>query len=782
MQLARFDRAETIAQLTAILGAVPPTDLVEAVFARSEGNPFFTEELLASVRGGAGELPATVRDLLRGRLEVLPEPAQQVVRVAAVAGRQVSHGLLAAVAGLDELRLDEALRAAVAQQLLVTRPDGYEFRHALLQEVAYAGLLPGERVGLHARYAKALAERPALAGGSPAVAAAELASHWDAAEQPTQALPARVAAGLAAERARGFLEAHDHYGRALQLWDQVPHPGRPMDLDRVDLLARAAEAAAFTGAVQHAVGLLEEALGQVDPAAEPVRAAVLLARLGAHRGTALDQAGALAAHRRAEQLLAGTPPSAERARVLAAHAETLSLAWQEQDAIPRCEEAIAVARAVGARAEEAKALDLLGACLDHDDPDRAIALHREARQIAEQVGDAETVVRTYMNLSHALAGIGRDHEALDDAQEGYQRARQLGLERAIGSYVAANLAMRLLASGRWEDCERVTGELLAGDSWAAFALHAARGRLLLRQGDFVVAREQLDLALRLSPPPLRDDAWEALAELALWEGRLDDAQAAVDEGWRWYAEVDPDGVAPLALAPWYPLFLRLEADRAERAAARRTPREAAEARRRAAPIVAELDRLTTTRRAKATYPNVAGNLLLAQAERSRLQGDSGPERWRATTAAWDRLDRPFEAAYARYRQAEALLAAHAPRAQVQETLWVAHTAAVRLRAAPLRRELELLAQRGRVQLEAPTEPPVVKAKAPSAAASLGLTQREAQVLALVAVGRTNRQIGQEPFITEKTASLHVSRILAKLGVAGRGEAAAIAHRLGLDQQ
>jgi DNA-binding CsgD family transcriptional regulator len=108
--------------------------------------------------------------------------------------------------------------------------------------------------------------------------------------------------------------------------------------------------------------------------------------------------------------------------------------------------------------------------------------------------------------------------------------------------------------------------------------------------------------------------------------------------------------------------------------------------------------------------------------------------------------------------------------------------AVRLGAVPLRRELELLAQRGRVRLEAPAEPSAATAEAPSVAASLGLTQREAEVLALVAAGRTNRQIGQELFIAPKTASVHVSRILAKLGVAGRGEAAAVAHRLGLDKR
>jgi DNA-binding CsgD family transcriptional regulator len=199
--------------------------------------------------------------------------------------------------------------------------------------------------------------------------------------------------------------------------------------------------------------------------------------------------------------------------------------------------------------------------------------------------------------------------------------------------------------------------------------------------------------------------------------------------------------------------------------------------------VAELDRLTATPRPQAHYPIVVCNLLVAQAEQSRLQGHSDPKRWQAIVQAWERLERPFAAAYARFRQAEALLAVGAPRQQPEAVLRPAHQTVVRLGAVPLRREIELLDQRGRLSLE---EPPVDTPAAPpapsSAAASLGLTQREAEVLALVAEGRTNRQIGQALFITPRTAGVHVSRILAKLGVAGRGEAAAIAHRLGLDKQ
>ena len=332
LELPRLDHAQTGAQLVGILGAAPAAELVDGVFARSEGNPFFTEELLAAVRSGSRELPATLRDLLRGRVRELPEPAQHVLKVVAVAGRQVPHGLLATVAGLTDRQLDGALGEAVASQLLVTRPgrDGYDVRHALLREVVDADLLPGERARLHAGLAHAFSEQPEVTGVSPAVATAELAVHWDAAGEAAEALPARVRAGQAAELAHAFPEARDHYERALELWERVPEPGRPAGLDRVDLLDHTAQAAISTGAVGRAIELVEDAVGRVDPADEPVRAAVLLARLGDHRRVAGNETGALAAYQEAERLLAGTPPSTERARVLASHARTLALIWRSR--------------------------------------------------------------------------------------------------------------------------------------------------------------------------------------------------------------------------------------------------------------------------------------------------------------------------------------------------------------------------------------------------------------------------------------------------------------------
>jgi DNA-binding CsgD family transcriptional regulator/tetratricopeptide (TPR) repeat protein len=676
------------------------------------------------------------------------------------------------------------LRTAVAGQLLVTQPgeDGYEVRHALLREVVEADLLPGERVRLHGRYAKALAERPELAGVPPAVAAAELAAHWDAAGEPSRALPARVAAGLAAEHARAFAEAHRHYQRALEWWERVTDPERLAGLDRVELLARAAEAAAQTGSTDRAIALLEQALGHLDRAIDPIRAATLLRRLGGHRHTALDHAAALATYAEAEQLLAAATPSAEQAAVLADHAHELHAVGRPQEAIPRLEAAITIARLVGARAEEAFALDTLASCLDGpDDVDRSIALHLDARRLAEEVGDAETLVDTYLTLGDTLELAGRDQDALANDREGYQRARQLGLEHAVGSYVAWHLARQLLAAGRWAECERLTSEVLTADCWDAFDLYAVRSQLLARRGDFASAHEQLDRARQASRAANRDPAWQARAELALWEGDHHTASAAIAEGIGWRAGPEPNPPLSQYTSPWYALALRLAADRAERATAQRAADELTQIRRQAAPIVAELDRLVSSDVPMARHPGVRCNLLLAQAERSRLEAAPSPERWHLAATAWEGLQRPFEAAYARFRQAEALVAGGAARQQAEAALRAAHHTAVVLGAAPLRREIERLAQRGRLRLQEPVDL-AATSQGSSPVASLGLTQREAEVLALVAEGRTNRQIGQALFITEKTASVHVSRILAKLGVAGRGEAAAVAHRLGLDKR
>ena len=179
---------------------------------------------------------------------------------------------------------------------------------------------------------------------------------------------------------------------------------------------------------------------------------------------------------------------------------------------------------------------------------------------------------------------------------------------------------------------------------------------------------------------------------------------------------------------------------------------------------------------------MTANQVTAEAEWSRATGTSDPERWAASAQAWEALGYPWQAGYARWRQAEALLAQGAPRPDAAAALARARTLAGGLGARLLTAEIDSLGRRARIEPEFPParEAPGGQAPAPTTATDeFGLTPREREVLALVADGRSNRQIAEALFISDKTASVHVSNILAKLGVANRGEAAAVAHRLRL---
>jgi hypothetical protein len=274
----------------------------------------------------------------------------------------------------------------------VTRPggDGDEFRHALLREVAYADLLPGERARLHGEVAAAVAAHPGWADGAGATVAAELAHHWEAAGDLERALPAAVEAGVEAERAYAFAEAHRQFERALELWTEVPRAADLTGLDRAGLLGRAAGAAHLADDLTRAAELWREALALVDPASDPVRAGLLQERLGRSLWLTLDDA-ALGAYREAVRLVPADPPSAERARVLAGYAQMLALVGVGGAAEGRraAEEALDNARRAGARREEGRALAYLGSWVGDEDVEEGLAHLRAAQRIAAEEDDVD---------------------------------------------------------------------------------------------------------------------------------------------------------------------------------------------------------------------------------------------------------------------------------------------------------------------------------------------------------------------------------------------------------
>jgi DNA-binding CsgD family transcriptional regulator len=777
LELPRFTRAELTEQLAGLLGADPPARLVDDIHARSDGNPFFAEELVLVGSGGPGALPPSLQEVLLTRVVRLGHRTQQLLRVTAAAGPGVAQPLLAAVTGMDDQELLDGLREAVDQQVLLPEPGGagYLFRHALVAEAVYSELLPGERVRLHTALAGAL-EAGVEPGGPPASRAARLAHHWSAAGDQPRALAASVAAADAAEQAYAFAEVQLQLERVLALWDRVPDAAERAGMDLVSLLSRCAEAAYAAGDPTRAAELVRQAVALVDEACQPRRAGLLHEQL-ARCLRMLGDPAALAAQQQAARLVP-PEPSSERARVLGSMAHLLALVSRFEEARGLADEAVAIAVKVGARAEEATARTALGCALTQlGDANAAIAELEAARELATQAGEVVDRLRAIVNHSGVLLMAGRLEEAVAVALDGIQQARRLGLARSHGSYLAGNATEALVALGRWDQAERVSRQALedAPSDIGSVSLLLARAALELGLGDLDAAEARLHAVRRLLPGPISEaqmagPLFAGFAELALWRGDLEQARVLVAEAGP-LVEADPGYAAPL-----YALGMRIEADRAELARARHRGQPAPDD-GTATALLNRVDQATTGP-AAACIPELAAWHATALAERTRQQGPSDPAAWATAAVAWKRLGQPYRVAYAGFRQAEALLATTADRDTAATVLRRAADTTGHLSAHPLDAEVKALARRARLDLA--QDPAAVAAGGPAPAEQLGLTPREAEVLALVAAGRSNRQIAQALFISPKTVSAHVSNILAKLGAAGRIEAAAIAHRLGLD--
>ncbi len=788
LELARLDRRDLAELLAGILdGPVAPA-LVGEILARSEGNPFFAEELLAAHLEGT-RLPSALRDLVLARVDALSEPAQRVLQAAAVAGTHVDHELLAAVVGQDAEQLVRLLREAVTHHVLaVDEASGaYLFRHALVQEAVYDDLLPIQRAPMHAAYARALEDRIERRGERGRVTDLEqgqLAYHWCAAHDRGRALVASVRAGQVAEAASAPAEALEHYERALELCEEAPDAAERSPLDRVALLQRAAEAASHAGWWDRAVTLARLALDRVDADREPLRAGALVERLARYHWLAGDRTRALAAIQRAVAVIPARPPSLERARALAAYGQILMLLSRHAEALGHCEQAVAMAREVGDRAVEGHALTSLGTSLSIlGKVDEGIAHLQEGMGIANELGDLDDIGRAHANLATVLARVGRAAEAVEVYLAGTELARRHGAFERYCSNLLPDAATALLSLGRFDEAEALLNEVfeleLPSPSHRICPL-IARGTLRMLRGDLAAAEADLRWILEEARAPLDPQSaapvFNCLAEAAIWDGRLSDARAAVAEGLRILATAEE----PCWLTELCRTGLGVEAAAAELARARHADAEERDANQRASALIDRCRAVAST--AGASLPPVEANLRTAEAEWSRVVGASDPVRWELSARTWEALSQPFLAAASHWRRAEALLAARASREDAAVALRTARELAARLGARLLLAEVDSLARRARIDLAATSDgeaPDGAEGEGEPASATdhFGLTRREREVLALVADGRTNRQIAESLFISEKTASVHVSNILAKLGVANRGEAGAVAHRL-----
>jgi DNA-binding CsgD family transcriptional regulator len=757
------------------LSAATLNSLVE----RAEGNAYYAEELLtASSCADAtdGTLPTGLAELLLSRVERVSDAAQQVLRAAAVAGGGAADELVRAASGLPNDEYEAAVREAAGHQLLAPDgPDGYRFRHALLREAVYADLMPGERTRLHARLASLLAGVP----GS----AAELAHHSMASHDIPGAFTASIRAGGEAERIGAPAEAHRHYDLALELWVRVEAAQALAGMTRGKLGLKSALAAAASGDVPRAVYLLRRIRDWVSGGAGRAQTIELRCRVGERLAYHLLQGENTQWYAEALDVAEATvletldePPTWYRARAMATYAIALMAAHRYDDAWDWVSRAREAARAAGSASVEADALATNGQlALRAGSSGEAIGMFTAAIEQAEAAGAVGVRLRAVYQLATERLALGELAEAGSVAHRGVEWAEAEGLGLAPFGLDLQHLHFQAhFAEGRWD---------------AAQELADAFPVLVTRQSEAVLSAMALFIDVARGNPaveerrtwlePFWDDVFVAyiargiLAEHALWQGdcarALAEAEAAIDAD-AWPAH-SPSVIRVTAIAL---------AARADRAAQLRMAGDAsgaeAEAAAGAALLAVARDGARYPARPKAVLgPEGRGWLARCEAEYARLTGTNSPEAWERVLAEFG-PSYVYETARTQWRLAEALVEA-GRRDEAAEVWRAARETASQLRAAPLGAALDDLARRARLDPGNGHRGGTGNGsggRSPLAA----LTDREREVLSLLAKGMSNREIGTELFITPKTASVHVSNILGKLGAASRTEAAAIAYREG----
>ena len=774
IELEPFDREELAEVLADILGEPPSSKLVERLFERSEGNPLYTEELLAAGLDGRGAAPQTLRDAFMLRIERLSPDAQAAARVIA-AGRALDEPMIAEVSGIEPDALHLALREAVAEQVLVAcEPTRLSFRHALLREALYDDLLPGERSELHLALARAFEDRADFEDDRGVELASAIARHYATAGDQPAALRATVQAALAAREVHAYGDAADLAERALDLWPRVPDADQIIPLDHIELLGIAAAAHVVAGDRARAEVLLTRALKELEPDSDPRRYSELLARLSRSQWALNRGSDAIETAERALSMLPPNEISRERASSLAWAARMRYLRGRYREALREGREALDTAVAAGDRRSESEVLNTLGmAGIVTGSIDEGIESLRRAIQIAREDEDLDGMSTAYTNLADTLSLAGRTEEGLETAREGLTAvARRVARSADWMSLTVSDLSFEV---GDWEAARKYLVPATAQLAGRQLIFrHLREAEFALGVGDDETADRCLEeaepLVARSSEPQWIGAFGTLLAELRRRQRDLAGARAAVAHALD-RMELCTDDVARIARVT--AAGMRVEADIAQRA---RDLRERADERDAIARSRIHMQRLRAA--AQEGGPVEQAWRAVGGAELSRARGRSDPKLWITAAKEWDAITRPFQRAIALWRGTEAYVEA-GDRTKACETARDALEISRRLGARWLVDELSTLAQRARLDLgdDGAAASDGERAGAGSDGEDpFGLTERERQVLALVAEGATNRQIGAALFMAEKTASVHVSRILAKLGVRSRTQAAAVAHR------
>ena len=739
VELQRLDRAETRELVTALTGS----DAVdaEAWYERTQGNPYLLGELVKDPGS------RRVKDVLLARVRSLGPDAAELVGLAAIFGLWVPDQQLCQASGFAPRRYGAAVREAVEAGVLVVEGGDYAFRHSLMCEAVLAQLLPFERRDLHERAAEALAET----APDDVVTAAAVSMHWTEAGMTEQAAEWSLRAARKARSRGAFAESWGYYQRVLE------SGRRPGDAGRLDLALEAAGTARLAGDPAAATVTLDEAL-RSEPVEGAVRAGAL-ERLGCFLWEAGQTARSRTAYLEAAQAL-GSDVTAVHAQVWGALGRAAFIMADFDEAVRLAERAVAAAREHGTPTVLADSLITRGAAGAILREPGAVELLREGVRRARDVEDRAVLCRGYANLIVVYEFTGLPTEACEAALEGLALLPEYGLELAVGAALACNAANMLVRRGHYDRCAAVLDDLLDGRivSGQALHLHIERAELRLRMGDLGGARASLEAAAPLreaDEPAVVAALATATAELLAREGDRDGCLRTVEEGLSRLAGT-PDRRFRTELLV---IGLRNEAERTGPGAARADSAAAA-----------RLDRLAAALEGLAPEADDdvdhAAHHRTARNELARARGVATAEDWADAVRLRQAAERPREEAYCLLREAECH-AGEKHREKAAAAATAARALGERLGAAPLVADVDALLARTRLAV-APAP------RTPADDRPYGLTEREYEVLALLGTGATNRQIARKLFISERTVGVHVSRVLHKLQVTNRAQAAAVA--------
>ena len=751
MALARLDDAEAAAQVRN-LDVMDAHDegRVARIVELSEGVPLLVEELVDAPTLEAEEVAERV---FGHRVASLPEAGRAVVEAAALGVAAASAADLAAVAPVDGTSFDEGLARAVSAGVVTRYGQTVEFRHALFRDAVLARLAPHVSRRLHAAWADVVRRQPASL-----TQAITLAHHLAEAGDAAGALDACLAAADIGDPLGAFPEVFRMLLKASELWPRVPDAESRTGRDLAALLAEAAEAA-IVGEGRAAEGkeLLRRARAALPPDAPRSRWAWL--DLVWNWGSWNDGEPTLTD----AELLAvveAIPPEPQRLRWWACEsaAEALLDAGRADEAETYVGELLEMAAGHDAMANALRFQARLESARGRHA--EAVEIARDAVRRADRSGVFMWRARCRVTLWLRLYCVGELQEAAQVAEQavtlfGGDRPGAVPLDWAEN---ACNLAELLLDLGRWQDADRhATAVLEAGNVRESMQVWARGVRLLLsvrRGADFRMGVRPANGGRLAGRSYFMFDE-QVEAELCRSTGDLEGARSAL----RPVLELEPPvWNAPMALRVMA-LAAAIEAD-GVRDAGTDASEEAHWVASRARYL---LDALPSDMPMSAAFAETARAHLVT------CEGEQSPEVWASVVERWRVLGMPFELGWALLRLGESA-AREGHSCQARDAWDEALRIGNKVGALPLVAAAESAARRARVRL------PTIPSRTPT---SFGLTTRELEVLRLLAGGATNSAIAQQLFMSPKTASVHVSHVIAKLGVANRTEAAAIAHKSGL---